>query len=331
MGTVYGFPNALNDFGGNVNDPRYLAAAAAIGARIDPKTGAGYDLIDGHKLTEREADERARDAGVAVESKRDSGGLAGLYNRNKSVINPALEVGATLLGGPAAGAAVGAGLNYSQTHDLGQAALAGVKDYGLGKLAGVAGNIPGVSAVGDKLGTVARGVENAVPGLGTIADTAGDVQSWLGSKLPSVNLPKISGGDGQGGLSWGDILKAGGGLATGIADYASSEAARKQQADQFAKTYGLQANQQMLGIQNQLNRAPLADKGQYLALNAAAPTAFQPRDYTQGLDKLQGQSSGGPAAQLAANQITASNYKPGAGNVDTSTLKLLMQRLQGGG
>ncbi len=151
------------------------------------------------------------------------------------------------------------------------------------------------------------------------------------------------------GLTWGDILKFGGNLAGGIGQYAMSESQLKQQADEFAKTleeqkaiqaqqdaqfqktYGLSANNQMMGAQSQLNRAPLADKGQALALNMAAPTPFQPRDYTQGgTNAIRGTPTGGAAAQVAANSAAAANYKAGDGGVDTSVLKMILQRLGAG-
>jgi hypothetical protein len=130
----------------------------------------------------------------------------------------------------------------------------------------------------------------------------------------------VSGSSLPGGLTWGDILKFGGNLASGIASYAGSEAQRKQQAQEFAQSLGLNA-------QSLLNRAPVADKAQYLAMNSAPPTAFQPRDYTQGLNQLQGQPTGGAAAQLAANAAASANYKPGAGGVNTSTLQAILAKL----
>lgn len=130
------------------------------------------------------------------------------------------------------------------------------------------------------------------------------------------------------GITLGDVLGLLGGIGSGIANYNLSKDQLAQQAAEFAKQYGLASGEAALAAKSQLNRAPLADKGQYLALNAAAPTPFQPRDYTSGgLSSTRGSASGGAAQQLAANAITANNYKPGAGGVDTSTLQQFLKSL----
>jgi hypothetical protein len=138
-----------------------------------------------------------------------------------------------------------------------------------------------------------------------------------------------SGSDGgMGVLDWAKLLLPTlGGVASGIANTQMSKDQLAQQAAQFAQTYGLAANTQAMNASSQLNRAPLADKGQYLALNEAAPTPFHPRDYTQGLGQIRGQAQGGAAAQLAANDQAAANYKAGDGGVDTDTLKLVLAKL----
>ena len=126
-------------------------------------------------------------------------------------------------------------------------------------------------------------------------------------------------------------MKGAGSVATGIADYSQNEAKLKQAQDQFNKTYSLQNNAQTLAVQKQLDRAPIVDKAQYGIENAAAPTPFQPRDYTQaaGFTGLATPPTGGPAAQLAANNAASAKYTPGAGGVDTDTMKLILQRLKG--
>jgi hypothetical protein len=72
---------------------------------------------------------------------RKRGGLAGLYDRNKGLIRTGATIGATLLGGPAAGAATGAafrGLDREGKRgigfDVGRGALGAVEGYGVGKL-----------------------------------------------------------------------------------------------------------------------------------------------------------------------------------------------------
>jgi hypothetical protein len=130
------------------------------------------------------------------------------------------------------------------------------------------------------------------------------------------------------GITLGDVLGLLGGIGSGVANYNLSKSQLAQQAAEFAKQYGLATGEAALQAKSQLNRAPLADKGQYLALNAAAPTPFQPRDYTnQGLNATRGSATGGAAQQLAANAITANSYKPGMGGVDTSTLQQFLKSL----
>ena len=68
------------------------------------------------------------------------GGLAGLYDRNKGLVRMGATIGATLLGGPAAGAATGAafrGLDREGKRgigfNVGQGALGAIEGYGIGK------------------------------------------------------------------------------------------------------------------------------------------------------------------------------------------------------
>lgn len=154
---------------------------------------------------------------------------------------------------------------------------------------------------------------------------------------PSFGTPSSTGTGGSGassttpnfyGITLGDVLGLLGGIGSGIANYSLSKDQLAQQAAEFAKQYGLASGEAALAAKSQLNRAPLADKGQYLALNAAAPTPFQPRDYTSGgLGATRGSPTGGAAQQLAANAITANTYKPGMGGVDTSTITQFLKSL----
>lgn len=139
--------------------------------------------------------------------------------------------------------------------------------------------------------------------------------------LPGGTPP--SGNSGSSWTQWlGPVLGFAGSAAQGYANYAGSKAGVDEQKREFNNT-------QLLAIQNLLNRAPLADKGQYLAMHMAPPTPFQPRDYTQGLGQVRGQATGGAAAQMAANNAAAMNYRPGAGGVDTMALRTLMARAGG--
>lgn len=216
----------------------------------------------------------------------------------------------SFFGMPQLGAALGQGVgSLGAGKNIGQSALSGAEVYGGSKLLGAGANALGFGA--DKIGSGDYGTSS---GDGAMPDNS------------SSGLPF--------GLTAGDLLKFVGNTAGGVANYAQDEASRKQQLAEFMANYGLSANQQMMTAQSQLNRAPLADKGQYLALNQAAPTAFQPRDYTKGFGAAPGQfgsmATGGPAAQLAANQAASAAYVPGAGNVNTGTLRMILQRLGGG-
>lgn len=188
----------------------------------------------------------------------------------------------------------------------------------LSQLTGVHVKVPVLS----QLGGVADAIGGSViPGYEAIGK---GIDALTPQNAGGVQTPAASNGSG---LTLADLLKIGGSAAQGYANYSQNAQQLKQQADEFNKTYGLQQANTEAGLQSQLNRAPLADKGQYLALNAAPPTPFHPRDYTQGLDQLRQPVSGGAAAQLAANAQAASNYAPGAGGVDTTTLQALLKRL----
>lgn len=259
---------------------------------------------------------------------------------------------------PGVGTALGAGLGQAlgsvgSGHSVGQAAAQGVGAYGITKgvssMFGGSGASAGGSGGGDGVWfdpNTGEEVDPNTPGAVFSPQTGGDggltgLVKGIGNGISKI--PVTSGANGGNGLSWADILKGAGSAASGVANYAEQEAARKQQADQFnqsiglqkqiaGQNYGLAQNQQGLTVQSLLNRAPLADKAQYLAMNAAPPQAFQPRDYTQGLSQIQPGAApqGGAQAQLAANNAASANYRPGAGGVDTSTLKLILSRLGGG-
>lgn len=78
---------------------------------------------------------------------RKRGGLAGIWDRNKKIIKPLVEVGATFLAGgnPLAGAAAGAAMEGFDRpgkggvgFDVGRGAVGGLKGYGAGQLGNVA-------------------------------------------------------------------------------------------------------------------------------------------------------------------------------------------------
>ena len=72
---------------------------------------------------------------------RKRGGLAGFYDRNKGVLQTLAPIAAGAIGGPLAGAAVGAAMRGFDRPgqsgiglDLGQAAMGGITGYGAGKM-----------------------------------------------------------------------------------------------------------------------------------------------------------------------------------------------------
>ncbi len=126
---------------------------------------------------------------------RKRGGLAGLYDRNKGMIRTASTIGASLLGGPGAGAAVGAafrGLDRPGKRgigfDVGQGLRGGVEGYGVGKLtkAGQAGlgklfapkaaasAAPGMTRTAMGAGMDIPGLRVTAPEIGALAKPAAE-------------------------------------------------------------------------------------------------------------------------------------------------------------
>ncbi|MFN9942628.1 MAG: hypothetical protein ACK56I_24480, partial [bacterium] len=113
---------------------------------------------------------------------RKRGGLAGLYDRNKGLIRTASTIGASLLGGPGAGAAVNAAFRGFDRpgqrgigFDLGQGAQGAVEGYGigsmtksaqsgLGRLFGAKTAVPALD-MGTSNADIARGMGGGAPGL----------------------------------------------------------------------------------------------------------------------------------------------------------------------
>jgi len=133
------------------------------------------------------------------------------------------------------------------------------------------------------------------------------------------------------GLSWSDLLALLGAGVSAYTTYRQGEQGRDQQGEQFDKTYQLQSEQMQrnaaIQAADRINRAPMADRAQYLAMNQAAPTPFQPRDYTRGLSQIRGNATGGAAAQLAANAEAASKYEPGAGGVNSDVYRMILSKM----
>ncbi len=78
---------------------------ADLGFKVDGK-GIATDLTTGQSLPKAEVDKRLQGSGYSQLAK-SRGGIAGVYDRNKKVINPIMEVGLGLL--PGIGPALAAG------------------------------------------------------------------------------------------------------------------------------------------------------------------------------------------------------------------------------
>lgn len=156
-----------------------------------------------------------------------------------------------------------------------------------------------------------------------------------GDPVPNYTLPQnygdLSGTGGNTGSGWeqfvGPAASFMGNLLSGYSNSQSQKAQLQLQAQEFAQNMDMQRKAMEMQAGNQLNRLPMADKGQYLATNMAAPTAFQPRDFTQsGFGGMNKGPTGGAAAQLNANAVTANNYVPGAGGVNPAVLNDILNR-----
>lgn len=112
---------------------------------------------------------------------------------------------------------------------------------------------------------------------------------------------------------------------------AEQQANRLQSSSQFDRTTGDSEAQQAVRAQTQLNAAPIADKSQALLLArmGVTPGQFQGRDYTKGTSDLT-RSPVAPSANVtSAMQAAAKGYKPGQGGVDTSVIKMLLEKMKG--
>jgi hypothetical protein len=207
---------------------------------------------------------------------RKRGGLAGLYDRNKGLIRTGATIGASLLGGPLAGAATGAafrGLDREGKRgigfDVGQGALGGIEGYAMGRGAqGVKGILTGAKTLPPammKVG-VAGGPEAMVTGsggAGTLSQRARDLFSLAQQ---------------QGGKAFGssEIL---GGIARGL--YGERQAgrdaalAREKMAEerrQFDASLGLKTREADIAAAQEADRKRREDE--LMAARAAIRAMF---------------------------------------------------------
>lgn len=110
-------------------------------------------------------------------------------------------------------------------------------------------------------------------------------------------------------------------------------AGRTQGQGQFERTTGNTEAQAAVRAQTQLNAAPMADKAQALLLSrmGVAPGQFQGRDYTKGTSDLTRSAVAPSSGVTSAMQSAAAGYRPGDGGVDTSTMRMLLDKMRASG
>jgi len=217
-----------------------------------------------------------------------------------------------------------------------------------------------VNKIGGPLVNAAGAIAHTIPVVGTAMDvgrTVGDmipgtIYDGPGGSTGGTNTPRTGGTAGNSssavdyltklmqGSSGGDILRTAGSAIGGYLSNEQAQAAlaqRKAEFDQTAaqrkaeyeRTTGNSEATAAANAEQAINRAPLADKSQYqlMARLGVAPTAFKPRDYTQGLNSIASKPTGGYGDVMDTMAGAAKSYTPGAGNVDTSALALLKNRM----
>lgn len=177
--------------------------------------------------------------------KRKRGGLAGVYDRNKKVILPALQIGAGLLGGPAAAAAVGAvtkgfdkggrglGFNLGEAArgGLEGAAIGGATQLGAGAIrSGVGALRSGAGAV-DALRAAGRGAMGTETGRG-IVRIGNDVRSAINPVAAAV--PGVPGAPAaRAPMNWADKLQMGVGAIGAIDGITRANRANREASRQY--------------------------------------------------------------------------------------------------
>ena len=217
-----------------------------------------------------------------------------------------------------------------------------------------------VNTIGGPLVNAAGAVAHTIPVVGTAMDVGNAVGNMIpgtiydgpGGSTDGTNTPPAGGtaGNSSGAVDYltklmqkstgGDILRTAGSAIGGYMNNAQAQAAlaqRKAEFDQtaaqrkaeFERTTGNSEATAAANAEQALNRAPLADKSQYqlMARLGVAPTAFKPRDYTQGLSNIASKPTGGYGDVMDTMAGAAKSYTPGAGNVDTAAIQLLKNRM----
>jgi hypothetical protein len=133
------------------------------------------------------------------EEKRQRGGVAEVWDRNKKVISPVAQLVAGALGGPGAAAALGAAMKGLDREgkggiglDLKQAAIGGIQGYGMGQL-GAAGKqfignkLAERAAMGAGKGMVAPMIDTPLP------KAVADMGAGVSRALPPMPAPGATG------------------------------------------------------------------------------------------------------------------------------------------
>jgi hypothetical protein len=193
-----------------------------LGFRVDDK-GIAYDLATGAGLPKSVVDQRLAGSGMSQLGKK-RGGIAGLYDRNKSAIPAAQTALAMLPGiGPLISAGIGGlrGFDREGQGGIGYDVGTGLKGAATGYAAGMAGNaLQGALGKGMAAGSAAKaGGGSALSQLGAGAKAAipsllGGGQDGGGFKLPSLGTigsgikDAVTGNGGMNALAFAQLLNS---------------------------------------------------------------------------------------------------------------------------
>jgi hypothetical protein len=291
---------------------RVAAQAGGMAFGIDPRVSGAILQNLGHGAIDNVGDVLQRGAMGAL-----SGAMTG------GAVNGA-KAGTGFMGtlGGAAKGAIGGAMNpFAGSSGLNKAASA------IG-----AGGGSGGGSGGGNFGAAPDGGWNSNAGGGN--NGGGNVNTNGGNSTMDYikNLFKDTSG--------GDILRTAGSAIGGYMSNEQAQAAlaqRKAEFDQtsaqrkaeYERTTGNSEATSAANAEQAINRAPLADKAQYqlMARMGIAPTAFKPRDYTQGLSNIASTPTGGYGDVLDTMGGAAKSYTTGAGGINTSALSLLQNRM----
>jgi len=293
------------------------AAGSTIG--IPPQLSGAILNNIGHGAIDNASDVFKRGAMGALQGAMAGGAYAGAQGGT--------GIMGTLTG--AAKGALGGAMNptasYTKEGLAKAAAMAAAQAGGTGGAGGF-GGAGGAAPEGESLSDMITRIQANGGGAGGSGGAGGGAMDYI-TKLMQ-------------GVSGNDLLKSAGSAIGGYMNNQQTQAAlaqRKAEFDQTAaqrkaeyeRTTGNSEATAAANAEQALNRAPLADKSQYqlMARLGVAPTAFKPRDYTQGLSNIASKPTGGYGDVMDTMAGAAKSYTPGAGNVNTSALSLLQNRM----